>query len=86
MKNRNNSSFKYSRRPFDEYLDTKILRNKVFMINHDFDTLKSLSKYCEYFSPKNKEFERPGENIPKVYLKLILIFFKTNINMEKINP
>ena len=35
------------------------------MINHEFDTLKELSKYCEYFSPENTEFERPGENIPE---------------------
>ena len=43
----------------------KYLEKILFMINHDFDTLEELSKYCEYFSPKNTEFERPGENIPE---------------------
>ena len=54
-----------SRRLFDESFYPKILRKILFMINHEFDTLKELSKYCEYFSPKNTEFERPGENIPE---------------------
>ena len=65
MKNRNTSSFGKQRRILDEGFDTKILRKVLFMINHDFDILEELSKYCEYFSPKNTEFERPGENIPE---------------------
>lgn len=31
------------------------------MINHDFDKLKVLFKYCGYFFTKNNEFVRPGE-------------------------
>ena len=59
MKNPNTSSFGKQRRILDEGFDIKILRKILFMINHDFDKLKELSKYWKYFSLKNNEFERP---------------------------
>ena len=55
------------------------------MINHDFDTLKELSKYRKYFSLKNNEFERPRK-ISQNKIKSDINIVEININMENINP